>query len=202
MAVEAEDELFEESDAEGELLDESEAEGELPGEIDAETEDELLEEIDAEGRVLRLRPRHEFHGNPELHHRAAHVVVRNRAGDVFLQKRSMRKRIQPGKWDTSVGGHVDPGESYEQAAVRELEEELGVTGVELEYLYDYVWHSDVETEHVYTYQIIHDGPFRLHPQEIDDGRFFSSEELATGAGSGAFTPNLVHELELLGLVRR
>lgn len=164
---------------------------------DVEAEEELLEEIDASGRVLGLRPRREFHGNPELRHRAVHVVVWNRNGALFLQKRSLRKRIQPGKWDTSVGGHVDPGESYEQAAVREVEEELGIIGVELEHLHDYVWQTEVETEHVRTFEATHEGPFRLHPEEIDDGRFFSAAELRTGADSGTFTPNLVHELALL-----
>jgi isopentenyldiphosphate isomerase len=169
--------------------------------MEVESEEELLEEIDAGGRVLSLRPRRDFHGNPELRHRAVHVMVRNRKGDVFLQKRSRKKRIQPGKWDTSVGGHVDPGESYEAAALREVEEELGVTGVELAHLHDYVWQTEVETEHVRTFELTHEGPFRLHPEEIDEGRFFAVEELRSGAQSGTFTPNLVHELGLLGVVR-
>jgi len=167
--------------------------------MDVESEEELLEEIDVDSRVIGLRQRREFHGNPALRHRAVHVVVKNHDGHVFLQKRSMRKRIQPGKWDTSVGGHVDPGESWEQAATREGREELGVTG-ELDCLHDYVWQTAVETEHVRTYQMIHEGPFVLHPEEIDEGRFFAPEELRNLAPTSVFTPNLVHELGLLGLV--
>jgi isopentenyldiphosphate isomerase len=165
-----------------------------------ETEDELLEVIDADGRVLELRPRREMHGNPELRHRAVHVVVRNRKGEVFLQKRSLRKRIQPGKWDTAVGGHVDPGESYEQAATRELQEELGVGGTDLTPLLTYVWQTEVETEHVKTFALVCEGPFLLHPEEIDEGRFFTRAELARLVASGGCTPNLVHEVGLLGLI--
>jgi isopentenyldiphosphate isomerase len=167
--------------------------------IAVENEEELLEVIDADGRVLELRPRREMHGNPELRHRAVHVVVRNRKGEVYLQKRSLRKRIQPGKWDTAVGGHVDPGESYEQAAARELQEELGVSDAGLTPLFAYVWQTEVETEHVQSFALVCEGPFQLHPEEIDEGRFFAPEELGRLIASGACTPNLVHELRLLGL---
>jgi len=74
------------------------------------------------------------HGNPALVHRAVHVLVVNAAGELLLQKRSARKDIQPGKWDTSVGGHLEPGESYFAAALREMREELGLSGLPLTFL--------------------------------------------------------------------
>ena len=144
---------------------------------------ELLEVVDAEGRVLRLEKRGRIHGNPSLAHRAVHVFVRSSEGGIYLQKRAHTKRVQPGKWDTSVGGHVNPGESYQQAASRELAEELGVRLEDLggpsslEHLHDYVWRSAIETEHVRTYRLVCDGPFRLEPAEIEAGRFWSDEEL-------------------------
>lgn len=167
-----------------------------------EAEDELLEVIDAQGRVIGLRRRAEIHGDPAARHRAVHVFVRDKGGALFLQRRAPTKRIQPDRWDTSVGGHVDPGESYEQAAVRELAEELGVqlTPHALEHLHDYVWTTDVETEHVRTFCLAHEGPFTLHPEEISAGRFFSAEELRRLAGSGELTPNLEQELRRLGLL--
>lgn len=171
-----------------------------------EAEEELLEVIDAQGRVVGLRRRAEIHGDPAARHRAVHVFVRNRHGALFLQRRAPTKRIQPDRWDTSVGGHVDPGESYEQAAVRELAEELGVRlaagapRAALEHLHDYVWRTAVETEHVRTFALTHEGPFTLHPEEISAGRFFAAEELQRLAGGGELTPNLEEELRRLGLL--
>jgi isopentenyldiphosphate isomerase len=165
----------------------------------AEPAAELLEIIDDNGVVVGQRRRDEIHGDPSLQHRAIHVLVFNAAGELFLQQRSRFKRIQPGRWDSSVGGHVDPGESCEEAAVRELGEELGVPlpGAGLEHLHDYVWRTSVETEHVSTFRLAHEGPFTLHPAEIEDGRFWTVDQLRRAVGGDDLTPNLEHELRLL-----
>ena len=96
------------------------------------------------GRALRS----ECHGNPALLHRAVHVVVINpENGNILLQKRKMTKDIQPGKWDTAVGGHLAPGESFSDGARRELSEELGIDGdVRLEWLFIEKVRNDVESE--------------------------------------------------------
>lgn len=174
--------------------------------MNADLEDELLEVIDEQGRVIGIRSRAEIHNDPSLAHRAVHVFVMNKQGDLFFQKRSRTKRIQPGKWDTSVGGHVNPGESYEAAAAREFEEELGVkmadlgNGARMELLHSYVWHSPVETEHVKTYRIIYEGPFTLHPAEIEDGRFWAPDEIRAAVRTGVLTPNLEEELRRLRII--
>lgn len=168
----------------------------------AEDDAELLEVFDEQGRVLGLRRRGEIHGDPALIHRAVHVLVSGQDGRLFLQQRAAAKRIQPDKWDTSVGGHVDPGEGYLTAAVRELAEELGVVcqpGL-LRHLHDYLWRTEVESEQVRTYALTCDGPFELHPAELQGGRFWSDDELRATAGSGIFTPNLEHELQLVGII--
>lgn len=167
-----------------------------------ESENELLEVLNGRGGVLGLRPRGECHGDPTLAHRAVHVLVVNPAGDVFLQKRSLRKKVQPGRWDSSAGGHLLPGESYEEAARRELEEELGVVPPAspppaaggLEHLHDYLWRSELETELVRTFLLRHEGPFRLSRDEIEHGRFFGPDELRRLIGTGTLTPNLEEEL--------
>jgi len=155
--------------------------------------EEYLEVVDDEGRVTGLAPRSRCHRDPSLPHRAVHVLVFNGRGELFLQKRSPQKDIQPGKWDTSVGGHLAPGESYEVAAIREMAEELGIRGVRLEHLYDYTWRTDRETELIRTYRCTYDGPITPNPEEIAEGRFWSLMEIEEALGTGLFTPNFEEE---------
>jgi 8-oxo-dGTP pyrophosphatase MutT (NUDIX family) len=100
-----------------------------------------------------------------------------------------------------VGGHLDPGETYEEAAERELHEELGVRLQDLQsgliWRHDYMWRSPVETELVRTFEVAYDGPFHLHPEELDDGRFWTISELREACGTGVLTPNLEEELRRL-----
>lgn len=154
---------------------------------------EWFEVVDQEGRVLRLARREECHSDPSLLHRVVHVLVFDRAGRLYLQLRSRRKDIQPGKWDTSVGGHLRPGETEFEAAQRELAEELGIQGAPLEFLYQYIMRSPVETEWVATYKTVWEGEIRPDPGEIENGRFWSGEEIRAALGRGGFTPNFEDE---------
>ena len=165
---------------------------------------EILDLVDEQGRVVGQAPRRRCHGDPSLLHQAVHVFVFDHSGALFLQRRARTKRIQPGRWDTSVGGHVDRGEHHLTAARREMAEELGLDDPELPltFLHQYIWRSEVESEYVRTYRCSHPGPFALHPEEIDDGRFFCAEALCSLMGTGEATPNLEHELSLLGLTTR
>jgi isopentenyldiphosphate isomerase len=123
----------------------------------------------------------------------AHVLAFTPAGELFLQKRSAAKDIQPGKWDTSVGGHCDENEDYLAAAYREMEEELGIKGVEPVFMYSYLWRSEVETESVRTFACTYGGAISHHPEEIDEVRPWSMDDIARNLGSGLFTPNLEEE---------
>jgi isopentenyldiphosphate isomerase len=166
-------------------------------------QDEILDLLNEQGEIIGTIPRGECHGDPGKRHRASHILVRNGAGNYFLQKRSTAKKIQPGKWDSSVGGHVPSGESYEQGALRELSEELGVQlsdDSRLQFAHDYVWQSPVETEHVRTYILEHEGPFNCDPEEIEEGRFWSVAEMRAAQGSGELSPNLEEELRKLGVI--
>jgi isopentenyldiphosphate isomerase len=170
----------------------------------ADREDELLDLVDETNRVIGQVPRWKVHGNPALHHRSVHLFVKNAAGELFLQKRSAGKKIQPGKWDTSVGGHVETGESYEDAARKEAAEELGIppeVAQAMRFSHEYVWKSKVETEHVRTYLLDYEGPFKLQPEEISEGRFWSIRELKKAAYTGLLTPNLEEELRLLNVLQ-
>ena len=152
--------------------------------------DEMLDVVDEQDRVIGRAPRSACHGDPSKIHRVVHVLLFNRAGEILLQLRGRGKRIQPGKWDTSAGGHLASGEGYDEAVRRELEEELGVTETEgLVRLYDYLWRSPVETERVRTFLLVHEGPFRFPSDEIEALRFWPPPEVEAALGRGVLTPN-------------
>jgi isopentenyldiphosphate isomerase len=155
--------------------------------------EELFDIADEAGRVLGRRTRQECHRNPALIHQAVHVLVFNRRGDLFLQRRSLQKDIQPGKWDTSVGGHLQPGEAPEHGARREAEEELGLREPALHLAYQYLWRSSRESELIRTFVALSDGPFQLQAEEIADGRFWTLAEIRAALGTGCFTPNFEFE---------
>ena len=152
---------------------------------------DLVDELD---HVVGRAHRDEVHGNPELIHRVVHVLVFNSAGELFLQKRVDTKVVQPGKWDTSVGGHVDAGEDYHSAARRETAEELAIRDVPMERLYTYLHRNEFESEMVTTYLLIWDGTVTPDPDEIAEGRFWTLQEIERTEPT-LFTPNLLEELE-------
>ena len=157
---------------------------------------EIFDVVDEQDRIIGRAKREEVHGNPSLIHRVAHVLVFNSSGELFLQKRSPSKDVQPGKWDTSVGGHVDAGESYDDAALREMREELGITGAKVEFLYTYLHSNTYESEYVSTYRCIWDGSIETDPEEIEKGRYWTLEEIRKTPRE-KFTPNFLDELERL-----
>ncbi|MBQ9786806.1 MAG: NUDIX domain-containing protein [Lentisphaeria bacterium] len=157
---------------------------------------ELFDIYDESGNHLGTATRSKCHGDPALIHCTAHVAVMHpETGALLLQKRRMDKDIQPGKWDSAVGGHLDAGESFETAALRELAEELGVTEkVELRHLFDSRIRNSIESENVRVFGIELAGPFEFQKSEIDGVRFFSAAELDDPAQQKEFTPNLIAEL--------
>jgi len=161
---------------------------------------EYFDIYDDAGNRIGRAPRRECHGNPKLLHHTSHVVVFHPDGKrLLLQKRSMAKDVQPGRWDTAVGGHVDEGEDYFAAALRELREELGYAAEksELNYLFDSKIRNEIESEDVRVYGLRSAGPFRFQREEIDEIRFWTRPELDDPENRRTFTPNLLAELELL-----
>jgi isopentenyldiphosphate isomerase len=158
--------------------------------------DEWVDIVDDADQVKGRATRAECHGNPALMHRVVHVLVTNSSGELLLQLRGRNKKIQPDKWDTSVGGHVSAGESYEEALDREVAEELGIPSAGARQIYDYIWKSPIETERVRTYHLVHDGDYRIQADEIQEARFWSLTEIEENLGKDVFTPNFEQEWAL------
>lgn len=151
--------------------------------------------VDEEGRVIGSATRGECHNGSRLLHPVVHLHVFNSAGDIYLQKRPEWKDIQPGKWDTAVGGHMDYGETPEQALRREVNEELGITDFVPEFVDKYVFDSKRERELVYVNRTTYDGPVRPSAEELDGGRFWTMQEIKEAMGKEILTPNFESEFK-------
>jgi len=139
--------------------------------------EEVFDVVNDSDEVIGHRRRSEVH-RLGLQHRAAHVLVFNPRGEVFLQKRSMNKDRQPGLWDSSASGHVDRGEDYDACAVRELGEEIGLhLKLPPMRLFKLPASADTDQEHVWVYRCEAEGPFELNREEIESGAWFAPDEV-------------------------
>lgn len=149
--------------------------------------------VDETGQVIGSATRGECHDGSHLLHPVVHLHVFNSKGEVYLQKRPEWKDIQPGKWDTSVGGHIDFGETPEQALVREVREELGITDFQPERKGMYVFESLRECELVYVHTTVYDGDISPSAEKLDGGKFWSVDEIRESIGKEILTPNFESE---------
>ena len=139
--------------------------------------EEWLDVVDEQNRVTGQAKRKDVH-EKGLRHRAAHILIYNQQGDLFLQKRSENKDTFPGYWDSSAAGHVDAGESYDQCITREVTEELGIVLEETpEKLFLLQASPETGMEFCQVYKTIYDGPFDLNEEEIEEGKWFSEIEI-------------------------
>ena len=139
--------------------------------------EEIFDVVNERDEVVGRQTRAEVH-RLGLMHRAVHVLVFNSRGEVFLQKRSMKKDRQPGLWDSSASGHLDSGEDYDACARRELQEEIGLAlASPPQRLFKLAASEETDQEHVWVYRCEAEGPFTLHPDEIERGGWFAVGEV-------------------------
>ena len=160
-----------------------------------DNQEERFPLVDEEGRVIGSATRGECHNGSKLLHPVVHLHVFNSRGEVYLQKRPKWKDIQPGKWDTSVGGHIDYGETPELALTREVREELGIAEFTPERVGMYVFESRRERELVYVHRTVYDGEINPSKDELDGGRFWTLEEIRAAIGQQTLTPNFESEFQ-------
>lgn len=150
--------------------------------------------VDEEGRVVGRATRGECHDGSHKLHPVVHLHLFNSNGELYLQRRPEWKDIQPGKWDTAVGGHIDYGESTADALRREAREELGITEFEPEHIVSYLFESERESEYINVYRTVYDGEVKPS-DELDGGRFWPLAEIRASLGKGIFTPNFEQEFK-------
>ena len=155
--------------------------------------EEMLPVVEPSGNVVAQVSRAWCHGGSGLLHPVVHLHIINRSGEIYLQQRGAHKDLLPLRWDTAVGGHIDYGESVEEALRREAREELGIRDFTPSLIKRYVFESNVEKELVHSFRTVYEGPFTIDPEELDEGRFWSIEEIKASLGKGILTPNFERE---------
>lgn len=159
---------------------------------------EIFPVMDEAGEVIGSATRGECHGGSMLIHPVVHLHVFDPHGRIYLQKRPEWKDIQPGKWDTAVGGHVDFGEDIDTALLREAREELGLQHFKPEFMHRYLFQSTREREMVHAYKaIVNEIP--TPTDELDGGKFWTLSDITDNIGKGVFTPNFESEFSMLFL---
>jgi isopentenyldiphosphate isomerase len=153
----------------------------------ASPRDEPVEHVDADGRVIEIVPRSRMRRH-NLRHRSASVIVTNNRGELLVHRRADDKDLFPGWWDLAAGGVVGVGETYAEAAVRELAEELGITAVDLEFVASGHYDDEHAREVCHMFRAVHDGPFRFDDGEITEARFVTPAELAELLAHERFLP--------------
>lgn len=159
-------------------------------------QDELFDIVNEADEIISQATRGVVHGNPKLIHRSVAVAVFNSFGEIFLQQRSATKDTDPLFWTISCSGHVTRGQTPDEAAVRELGEELGLHDMILPFVTKFLYQAAVETEFAYLYETMWDGKMSLHPQEIKTGRFFSRNALSEAMGKKEIIINSYGKLSL------
>ena len=156
---------------------------------------EMVPVVEENGLVIGQATRQSVHDGTKLMHPVIHLHIINREGCLYIQKRSMKKDLLPGRWDTAVGGHVDYGETLEEALYREASEELGFRDFNPIFLKSYIWESAREKELVNVFATV--GNFILKPDndEVSEGRYWNISELEANLGMGLFTPNFEQEFK-------
>lgn len=158
--------------------------------------EEILPVVSETGEVIGKVLRSVAHNGSFVLHPVVHLHIIDKEGKILLQKRKETKKIQPGKWDTAVGGHLSFGETIEEALARESEEEMGFLPQKIAFIDKYIMESSVEKELVFTFLGEYNGEeIKFLKREIDEIDFFSKDDILDKRDSGIFTDNFLYEFD-------
>lgn len=163
----------------------------------AASNEEWLPIVTDEGNIIGQSPRSELHKGLKILHPVVHLHVIDHSTKILLQKRPVNKLVQPGKWDTAVGGHISAGETLESALTRETFEETGLTDLISTHVKTYRWETEIEAELVYMFVAKTAQKPAIQSDEVEELRFWSITEIEKNLESGIFTPNFIYEFRLL-----
>jgi isopentenyldiphosphate isomerase len=149
---------------------------------------ELVDVVDDDDRVIATVSRAEMRARC-LQHRSVGIAVVSSGGRLLIHRRSDQKDVWPGWWDIAAGGVVAAGESYDAAAVRELGEELGITGIALQPIGEGRYRDEHVAELCRIYRVVHDGPFTFDDGEIVETRWVTLIELDAMLAEVTFLPD-------------
>lgn len=159
--------------------------------------EEWLPLVNEKGEITGQAPRSLCHSGSKLLHPVVHLHIINHKNEFFLQKRSLKKDLLPGFWDTAVGGHIGLNEKVEDALKREAYEELGITDFEARFLGNYIWESPGEKEMVFSFLCTRYDHIRIDNDEVDEGKFWTVPEIENRTTQKQLTPNFIHEYQTL-----
>lgn len=155
--------------------------------------DEIVAIVDERNRVVGSAARREMRAR-RLPHRAAYVLVFDSRGHVFVQKRTRTKDVFPGYYDPAAGGVVLAGETFLEAALRELEEEMGIRGVPLQDLFEFYYEDAHNRVRGAAYRCMYDGPVTLQEEEVESGAFMAVDDVLEQAAARPTTPDGLYVL--------
>jgi isopentenyldiphosphate isomerase len=153
--------------------------------------------VEPNGLVVGRAAREYCHSGEKPLHPVVHLHIIDRYSRIYLQKRPLTKKIQPGKWDTAVGGHVSYGEHFLEALFRESYEELGFNEYNPVHIMTYEFESEVEKELINIYAAVGSFELKPDPEELDGGKWWELEDIDNNMGKGVFTPNFESEFKMI-----
>ncbi|CAL9392455.1 NUDIX domain-containing protein [Streptomyces sp. enrichment culture] len=163
--------------------------------------DEILDVVDEHDRVVGRAPRGEVYARG-LRHRCVFVLARDAEGRIFVHRRTPVKLVFPSLYDMFVGGVVGAGEAYDEAALREAEEELGVSGLPRpSHLFTFLYDGADRTWWSAVYEVRCGLPVRPQAEEVAWHAFLTEEEVERRLGEWQWVPDGLAAYERLRAYR-